>query len=136
MNPNSGESSPKFELPKSPDIGGEQIIGTEKGTVASPENKPQKQAIQISSQVANDLAVPAQQIITTPASRSDDDTGQPSVIKESDRIEKEWIDKAKAIVASNQDDPYAQKNAMSQVKAEYIRKRFNKTVKINEPKVK
>lgn len=47
---------------------------------------------------------------------------------DTDRIEKEWIDKAKAIVAKTQDDPYEQKKEMSKVKAEYIKKRFNKSI--------
>jgi hypothetical protein len=136
MNPNSGESLPKFELPQLPETGGEQTSIKEKSSVATPENKPQKQAIQISSQVASDLALPAQPITSTSSTQTDDAIDVSKVTKDSDRIEKEWIDKAKAIAGNNRDDPYSQKNAMSQVKADYIRKRFNKTVKTNEPKVK
>lgn len=48
-----------------------------------------------------------------------------------DLIEKEWVDKAKAIVEATQDDPRKQKSEMSKVKAEYIQKRFNKTIKVD-----
>jgi type IV secretory pathway VirB10-like protein len=48
-----------------------------------------------------------------------------------DLIEKEWVDRAKAIVDSTQDDPRKQKNEISKVKAEYIQKRFNKTIKVD-----
>ena len=136
MNPNSGENLPKFEVPAAPEQGNNDNSNLEKGAVSSPENKPQKQAVQISSQVASDLALPAQSITTPSALDDDDKKSDHKTAKEVDRIEKEWIDKAKAIVAKTQDDPYAQKNAMSKVKAEYIQKRFNKTVKVDDPATK
>lgn len=132
MNPNSGENLPKFEVPAAPEQGNNDSHNLEKGAVRSPENKPQKQAVQISSQVASDLALPAQSISTPTAVADDDTQADHKTAKEVDRIEKEWIDKAKAIVIKTQDDPHAQKNAMSQVKAEYIKKRFNKTVKVDD----
>ncbi|OGL30790.1 hypothetical protein A3F37_04210 [Candidatus Saccharibacteria bacterium RIFCSPHIGHO2_12_FULL_41_12] len=46
-----------------------------------------------------------------------------------DVIEKEWIDKAKHIVEQNSSDPFEQQKMISQVKAEYIKKRFNKDIK-------
>lgn len=48
---------------------------------------------------------------------------------DADKIEKQWVDKAKAIVAQTKTDPFKQKNEMSKIKADYIGKRFNKTVK-------
>lgn len=51
---------------------------------------------------------------------------------DSDHIEKEWVDKAKAIIQRTQSDPYLQKDQMSRIKAEYIQKRFNKTIKTDE----
>src|SRR3989344_1871071 len=51
---------------------------------------------------------------------------------DSDRIEKEWVQKAKNIVSSTHEDPYKQKNEMSQVKADYIQKRFGKNIKTDE----
>ena len=49
-----------------------------------------------------------------------------------DKIEREWIDKVKNVVARTQEDPHLQKEQVSQVKAEYIQKRFNKTIKTDE----
>lgn len=43
-----------------------------------------------------------------------------------DLIEKEWVDKAKQIVEHTLDDPYSQQEALSQMKAEYLKKRYNK----------
>ena len=49
-----------------------------------------------------------------------------------DLIEKEWIFKAKAIVAQTKDDPYVQNKELSKVKAEYVKKRFNKDLKASK----
>jgi Txe/YoeB family toxin of Txe-Axe toxin-antitoxin module len=49
-------------------------------------------------------------------------------------IEKEWVQRAKSLVAQTQDDPYKQKNEMSKIKADYIKKRFNKTIPVEENK--
>ena len=49
-----------------------------------------------------------------------------------DLIEKEWVQRAKAIVAETQEDPYRQKKEMSKVKADYIHKRFKKVIKTDD----
>jgi hypothetical protein len=51
---------------------------------------------------------------------------------DTDNIEREWVDKVKNVVARTQEDPHLQKEQMSRVKAEYIQKRFNKTIKTDE----
>jgi hypothetical protein len=54
-----------------------------------------------------------------------------AVADDVDLIEKEWVDRAKAIVEATQDNPRKQKSEISKVKAEYIQKRFNKTIKVD-----
>ena len=49
-----------------------------------------------------------------------------------DLIEKEWVLRAKAIVAATIGDPYAQSQQLSRMKADYIKKRYNKDVKYKE----
>lgn len=49
-----------------------------------------------------------------------------------DVIEKAWIEKAKKIVDQTSTDPFEQQKMLSKVKAEYIKKRFNKDIKIND----
>ena len=69
------------------------------------------------------------------STKSDDQTLTPSSMmtaEDSDLIEKQWVQKAKAIVAKTQDDPYLQKKEMSKVKADYIQKRFKKIVKTDD----
>ena len=47
-------------------------------------------------------------------------------------IEKEYVTKAKAIIAQTKADPYMQSKELSKVKAEYIKKQFGKDIKISE----
>jgi hypothetical protein len=54
--------------------------------------------------------------------------------QDTDLIEKEWVERAKTIVAQTQDDPFKQKNEMSKMKADYIKKRFNKTIPVDDSK--
>jgi hypothetical protein len=49
-----------------------------------------------------------------------------------DLIEKEWVNKAKAIVDSTKDDPYKQNKELNRVKADYIKKRYNKDLMVSE----
>ncbi|HET8992014.1 MAG TPA: hypothetical protein VFN31_03215 [Candidatus Saccharimonadales bacterium] len=46
-----------------------------------------------------------------------------------DIIEKEWVNKAKAIVERTKDDPYKQSEELKLLKADYLEKRYNKTLK-------
>ena len=46
-----------------------------------------------------------------------------------DLIEKEWVAKAKSIVAQTHGDPYVQNKEINKIKAEYIKKRYNKDIK-------
>ena len=47
-----------------------------------------------------------------------------------DLIEKEWVDRAKAIVAQTRNDPYVQNREMNKVKADYMMKRYHKEIKV------
>jgi hypothetical protein len=58
--------------------------------------------------------------------------GIPAIADDVDLIEKEWVAKAKEIVAETKDDPYSQNKEMTKVKAEYIKKRYNKVIKLSE----
>ena len=51
---------------------------------------------------------------------------------DSDLIEKEWVNKAKQIVEHNRDDPYKQSENLTVFKADYIKKRYGKTIKVNQ----
>ena len=50
----------------------------------------------------------------------------PEEAADSDLIEKEWVLKAKQIVEHTTTDPFAQQEQLSSIKAEYLKKRYNK----------
>ena len=58
-----------------------------------------------------------------------DDT--PIVANDDDLIEKEWVDKAKQIIAATKDDPYKREREVSKLQIEYIRRRYGR--EIGEP---
>jgi hypothetical protein len=58
---------------------------------------------------------------TVPVSDDDD----------SDLIEKAWVDKAKQIVERNRDDPHKQSEALTVFKADYMKKRYGKAIKLS-----
>ncbi len=49
-----------------------------------------------------------------------------------DLIEKEWVNKAKAIVERTRDDPYKQSEELTVFKADYLKKRYDKTIKVSQ----
>ncbi|HLB66274.1 MAG TPA: hypothetical protein VJJ78_01605 [Candidatus Saccharimonadales bacterium] len=53
----------------------------------------------------------------------------PPIADDADLIEKEWVDKAKQILEQNKDNPHALNQAINRVKADYIKKRYNKDLK-------
>ena len=54
----------------------------------------------------------------------------PQTAEDNDDIEKEWVDKAKKIVSQTKSDPYLQERSVSRLQADYLKKRFNKDVKL------
>jgi hypothetical protein len=138
MNPKGGEQS--FEVPSAqptPHEAGveqEQVI---EQAPSAPESSPGKQAPQaVLPAVPPPVALPVTQPVTDGAAATDNaaavpDSGLPAA--DTDRIEREWIDRAKMIVGQTRDDPHEQTQAMGMIKAEYNKKRFGKTVKTDDP---
>lgn len=56
----------------------------------------------------------------------------PAVADDLDLIEKEWVEKAKQIVAQTRSDPHAQNKEMNRFKADYMQKRYGKEIKLDE----
>lgn len=59
-------------------------------------------------------------------------SSNPSVADDADLIEKEWVQKAKQIIAKTQNDPFQQSREISLIKADYMQKRYNKVLKQSE----
>lgn len=53
----------------------------------------------------------------------------PRVADDGDLIEKEWVTKAKQIISQTREDPYRQNQQMTGLKADYLQKRYQKTLK-------
>ncbi len=83
---------------------------------AAPTNPP---PVAIANDHADDHSVAAQ-------------TDVPDEAADIDVIEQIWVAKAKELIDKTKDDPHTQKAQMSKFKAEYIKKRINKEIKISE----
>ncbi len=59
-------------------------------------------------------------------------TNSPMIADDVDLIEKEWVEKAKEIVNKTKDNPYLQNKAISEIKTDYIKKRYNKDLSKSE----
>lgn len=128
---NNVENHPQFELPQFRE-------GLEKQTERSREKRPDKESDAGKSQPgkadATQPVIPDLSAIQAPTAvlpADDQTTSHASGVSpaaDTDRIEKEWVSRAKLIVAQTRDDPHEQKKEISKVKAEYIQKRFGKAV--------
>lgn len=58
-----------------------------------------------------------------------DDTN-PSAASDDDLIEKEWVEKAKRVVAETRNDPHAQDVAVGKLQADYLKKRYGKVISL------
>lgn len=63
---------------------------------------------------------------TVASTTATDDT--PLVASDDDVIEKEWVDKAKKIIAETKDEPYKREQAVKQLQIEYVRKRYGREI--------
>ena len=54
------------------------------------------------------------------------------IAEDVDLIEKEWVERAKDIVHKTKDNPYLQNQALTQMKVDYIKKRYNKDIQMSE----
>ncbi len=56
----------------------------------------------------------------------------PLQAKDADLVEKEWVEAVKAIMERYKSDPYNKNQALTLLRADYLKKRYNKDVKIPE----
>lgn len=56
------------------------------------------------------------------------DNSTPTSASDEDLIEKEWVEKAKKVVADTKHDPYLQGQEVSKLQADYLKKRYGKVV--------
>lgn len=70
-----------------------------------------------------------------PADGADDSMARSlmsSIVDDGDAIEKDWVDKARQIVAANRNDPHRQSEEMMIFRADYMKKRYGKDIKLSK----
>lgn len=77
---------------------------------------------------AQPAAAPVSAPPTTASATGDDQT--PAIADDADLIEKEWVEKAKQLVEQTKNDPHKQNEVINKFKADYIKKRYNKDIKL------
>jgi hypothetical protein len=105
-------------LPASP----EKIAPKGEGASQGDNSMP---SVQLPKPVAPDPAITKQDASTD----SGDSSGNPIIADDVDVLEKEWVDKAKSIVNEHRHDPYIQEDKTSKLQADYLKKRYGKSIK-------
>lgn len=133
-----GEPGPGFEAPSAPEtVSDDSEAKVEQGRPAYQESSATKAPAQALPSLQFSTNAPTAQP-PDDKTQADDDRPQPPPptahlpAANSNLIEKEWVDKAKEVVAKTKNDPYSQKKAVSDIKADYIQKRFNKSIKTDD----
>jgi hypothetical protein len=133
MNTEQNGELPSITMPEH----GAQAVSEAPASAAAPEmrNAPGPSVASSSRAAANaavpamapPMMAPADPVVPTAQSQP----GNPAIADDVDLIEKEWVDKAKQIVEMTRSEPYEQKQEVSRLKADYMQKRYNKTVKVD-----
>lgn len=132
MEPRQEAAPGRGELPQTPVHGIETNVGVghEFETGSSQERQPQSGVDAAQAAVHAAMPVLPAPVTISPISNngtiSDDTT--PIVANDDDLIEKEWVDKAKQIIAATKDDPYRREQEVSKLQIEYIRRRYGREI--------
>lgn len=134
MNPNAPQ--PSFELPSLPGESGGDGASSEQvparpEVYAGPPPPGVQSAAGPAPQFTQPTAVPQQAVPIDPAVSIPMSQGSMAA-DDTELIEKEWVTKAKQIVAATKEDPYTQTKEISKFKADYLKKRYNKDLKVEE----
>jgi len=139
MNPQFDKSANLNLPPPMPDGAEAPAYEAPEGGVAPAEAVPAAPERQKQPAIAAPAPIPAlppqqqgQTAGSDVSSTTAPSTSLPQVADDADLIEKEWVNKAKEIIAKTQDDPYRQSKEINYMKADYMQKRYNKTVKLSE----
>ncbi len=132
---------PEVDLPRPQTNGGGEArlptypAGAEQASVSAelPQHSPAATPTQqpAASPLSTSVVPPA------PTQSSQNDAaaaGQATALaaNDTDLIEKEWVVKAKSIIEKTKDNPHEQTRDMSKFKADYVKKRYNKELKVSE----
>jgi hypothetical protein len=108
-----------------PNLTPESFTGGELKPISTSAPTPQSSSLVPINPILSDIPQALLDTSTLP-------TTNPLAADDSDLIEKEWVTKAKAIVEKTKHDPYLETKEMSLFKADYLKKRYNKELKVAE----
>ena len=134
MNPNHSEQ-PNLSLPALPQELPLAGSGEHQPNGAAPELKPLPPVPSLSdTPTSMPITIAAVPLSSTTAQTDDSSStaSVPTVADDGDLIEKEWVEKAKAIVSGTKNDPFQQSKKVNHFKADYMKKRYNKDIKVPE----
>lgn len=131
MNPELPKINPEYQAPRPESE--PQIPSPERSGERSHEQE------QRPAQVEQNAAPPPIPVPLPPpvvpvpatAQAADDTSVGPTLAADDDLIEKEWVDKAKKIIADTRDDPYRREQEVSKLQADYLRKRYGKELGVS-----
>lgn len=136
MNPNQSNEQPGLSLP-TPSF--EAQPGEAEQPIKTPEKgvgleRPMRSASTTASSSQAQIPTDDNQApIMRQGNLADDHSlSTPAKADDTDLIEKEWVMKAKQIVDKNKEDPYRQTNEINRFKADYVKKRYNKDIKVTD----
>lgn len=115
--------------PANPESYNEQLAHPE--SVGEQSHEREQNMQQVDQQAAPPVpmpVVPLPQQVPVPVhtTQAADDTAGPTLASDDDLIEKEWVDKAKKIIADTQNDPYRREQEVTKLQIDYLRKRYGK----------
>lgn len=114
----------------SPENAEQQTTVQPETTPATPERQSQPASLPPITALSPTVVPQQGSVATTDVATTTVST--PLMADDNDLIEKEWVIKAKEIVERTKDDPYRQSKDMTVFRADYMQKRYNKTIKLSE----
>lgn len=87
-------------------------------------------SVSVQSPVSPSVQLVSTQVSTQVATTNNDDL----VTAGGDTIEKNWVDRADAIISQHAQDPYVEEEAHEDLSALYLKERFNLDIKRSTPK--
>lgn len=114
------EHGPERALPPTPErglleTGAERTEQIAEKSATTSDNGAVPITVAPTTVVSDDATTDDQLSLGTPVTAADDDL-----------IEKEWVDRAKKIVADTRSDPYSQEHAVTQLQQDYQKKRYGR----------
>lgn len=133
----SNKSTPGFEsstpvFTENPQ--GELVPAAAEQAPAAPERAPVPAAPPAAGPPLSAIPLPGSAPTAPPAAAGSVTPALPTtpVIDDDDRVEKVWVEKAKQIVEHTRDDPHKQSQELTVFKADYMKKRYGKSIKITQ----